>query len=289
MISPHSNYYEHSMSSMVKPKNKQNRKIDSKIINNILLENNSANEVTENTEHKPPSYYNVNEQSNTYTNVSSLVASYILDPLSVIIKLAILSKKAVGCKLCILNHVLHIQEPGVFQPLVRFIYKNSKEDLSYLYNPIEIACNYFIRENPPSNIKSMIILFEMAQNGLLQLIEQYREHNTIIHNLYMYRNIIMNYIGEHYNPTLFIVDGITESYKKEYVDKLNSKWTEVKIKMVMDMLFFIDQDENMKKNIKCLEEFMINIDKDTVDYFNEVAAAVAAVKEETSNVSKIAN
>jgi hypothetical protein len=50
----------------------------------------------------------------------------ILDPLSVIIKLAILSNKPVGTKLLIQNNVIYFQEPGPFQSLCRVIYKSNK-------------------------------------------------------------------------------------------------------------------------------------------------------------------
>ena len=49
---------------------------------------------------------------------------YILDPLSVIVKLAILRNKPVGTKLRITDNVFYIQEPGPFQALCR-IYFNS--------------------------------------------------------------------------------------------------------------------------------------------------------------------
>ena len=53
---------------------------------------------------------------------------YILDPLSVIIKLAIISHKPVGTKISICNNLVGIQENGIFQPIVRFMLQNTKED-----------------------------------------------------------------------------------------------------------------------------------------------------------------
>ena len=59
---------------------------------------------------------------------------YILDPLSVIIKLAILSKKVVGTKICITTNIIYLQDPGPFQAFCRFIFSSNKTDLQYLYN-----------------------------------------------------------------------------------------------------------------------------------------------------------
>ena len=54
------------------------------------------------------------------------IHKYILDPLSVIIKLAILSKKRIGTKISVYNNIVYIQEIGVFQALVRYVFKNNK-------------------------------------------------------------------------------------------------------------------------------------------------------------------
>lgn len=213
-----------------------------------------------------PHFYKIEDQSSVYRDAAE-VPKYILDPFSVIVKLAILSKKNIACKLCIMNNVLYIQEPGLFQPLVRYLFQNTKEELSYLYNPIEIACSYFINQNTQydENIEK---LFVMAQKGLNQLMDHYKDHNMIVHMLYMYYNIIMNYLGDYYNDTLFIKDSITSLYQKDFIQELNEKWTDEKIKMVLDMLEFIDRDENTKKSVKCLEEFMVEVDKETIEFFS---------------------
>ena len=71
---------------------------------------------------------------------------YILEPLSVIIKLAIISNKPIGTKLRMYNNIIYFQEPGPFQALCRYFLKSNKTDIQYLYNPIEIACkNYLLK------------------------------------------------------------------------------------------------------------------------------------------------
>ena len=78
---------------------------------------------------------------------------FILDPLSVIIKLAILSNKQVGTKICISRNIIYFQEPGIFQGFCRYLLKTNKTDLQYMYNPIELACQHYlskssIQQNP---------------------------------------------------------------------------------------------------------------------------------------------
>lgn len=69
---------------------------------------------------------------------------FILDPLTVIIKLAILSNKPVGTKICIQNNILYFQEPGPFQAFCRYFYKTNRTDIQYMYNPIQLACQHFL-------------------------------------------------------------------------------------------------------------------------------------------------
>ena len=73
---------------------------------------------------------------------------FILDPLSIIIKLAIIGNKPVGTKILIQNNVIYLQEPGPFQALCRYMFNTNKTDLQYMYNPIQIACQTFLtKEN----------------------------------------------------------------------------------------------------------------------------------------------
>lgn len=190
------------------------------------------------------------------------IHKYILDPLSTIVKLCILSKKEIGCKISVYNNTVSLQEAGIFQSLVRYVLSSNKVDIQYLYNPIELACSYFltkknIEKNP--NIKN---LFENAQRGLSILIETYKNYTIITHTLYLYKNIISNYLGNNYNDKLFIRDNISNIYNKELIDKLNALWMDDRIKMVLNMIDFIDKDRGSDKSVKCLEEFMVIIDKE---------------------------
>ena len=58
---------------------------------------------------------NTNVNTNVNTNINeNNNKKYILDPLSVIIKLVILSKKDIGTKISVSNNVIYIQEVGIF-------------------------------------------------------------------------------------------------------------------------------------------------------------------------------
>ena len=77
-------------------------------------------------------------------NTQINLRTFILDPLSVIIKLAVIGNKPVGTKILISKNIIYFQEPGPFQALCRMFFKTNKTDLQYMYNPIELACKQFL-------------------------------------------------------------------------------------------------------------------------------------------------
>ena len=194
-------------------------------------------------------------------DTNSNLHQVILDPLSVIIKLAIISNKPIGTKLRINNNIILLQEPGPFQALCRYFFKNNKTDIQYLYNPIEIACKKYltktvIQENP--KIKD---LFSCAQNGILKLIDTYKTCSVMRICLNYYLSLISNHLEEKNNDSLFKKDDMTHFYTNEVLDKLSKIWSQDKIKIVLNLTTFLVKDTNAETNVKSLETIIDNIDK----------------------------
>lgn len=203
----------------------------------------------------------MNHISSISDDNTSNIHLFILDPLSVIIKLAIISNKPIGTKIRIDNNMIYLQEPGPFQGVCRYFLKSNKTDIQYLYNPIEIACkNYLtkpvIQQNP--KIKD---LFKCAQNGILKLIETYKTCSVMRICLNYYLSLIANYLDEKYNDTLFRKDGMTPFYTQEILEKLSKIWTQEKIKIVLNLTTFLSSDESAETNVKSLETIIDGIDK----------------------------
>lgn len=189
------------------------------------------------------------------------INQYILDPLSVIIQLSILANKPIGTKICIYKNAIHIQEIGIFQSTVRIAFNNSKFDIQYLYNPIEIACKTYLTKSFQNNLSNIKLLFQNANKGIKKLIETYNECEILKHSLYLYQNIIENYLNENFNDRLFKLDNISEIYTEEILKKCNDIWINQdnnKIKLVLNFINFFENEENVK-NVKCLQEFMYSI------------------------------
>jgi hypothetical protein len=198
------------------------------------------------------------------------IKTFILDPLSVIIKLAILSNKPIGTKLLIQNNIIYFQEPGPFQSIVRLIYKSNKTDLQFIYNSINIACLHFLSKSFVEKTPRMKNLFLCAQAGIKKLIETYKSCSIITITLNYYYTLLTNHINQTYNETLFVKDNLTCYYTEKIIEKFNKQWTEEKIKVVLDLISFLTKNENPLNNVKSLETIMEDIDKNSQTIISDI-------------------
>jgi hypothetical protein len=212
---------------------------------------------------------------NTMTSISDdntkiNVKLYLLDPLTVIIKLAILSNKPVGTKLLIQNNVIYFQEPGPFQSICRMIYKTNKTDLQYLFNPLNIACLHFLSKTFSTKTPRIKKLFVCAQNGLKKLIETYKSCSIITLTLNYYYALLTNHIQEVYNENMFVKDSFTCYYTQSACDSLNNQWSDAKIKVVLDLITFLLDNDDPANNVKSLETIINGIDENTKLVISEI-------------------
>jgi hypothetical protein len=198
-------------------------------------------------------------ENNTKINIKL----FLLDPLSVIIKLAILGNKPIGTKILIQNNVIYFQEPGIFQSITRMFYKSNKTDLQYMLNPIQLACATFLSKESVQKTPRLKTLFVCAQNGLKNLIETYKSCSIISLCLNYYYAIITNHVEQKYNESIFYKDGMSCFYTTELTNILNEQWTQEKIKVILDLIAFLTNDTMASNNVKSLETIMENNDINT--------------------------
>lgn len=202
-------------------------------------------------------------------NFNINVKTVILDPLSVIVKLAILSNKPIGTKLLIQNNVIYFQEPGPFQSIARMVYKSNKTDLQYIFNPINIACSFFLSKQFSDKTPRIKNLFLCAQNGLKKLMETYKACSIITITLNYYYSLLTNHINQTYNETMFVKDNLTCYYTQTVNESFNKQWTDEKIKVILDIIAFLLKIDN-PNNVKSLETIMDDIDNNTQCIINNI-------------------
>lgn len=197
---------------------------------------------------------------------------YIFDPLSVIIKLAILSNKPIGTKIYIKKNIIYLQEPGPFQAICRYIFKSDKTDIQYLYNPIQISIENYLTKVSLQNNPKMKELFLCAQNGLMKLMDTYRASSILCLCLHYYYTLISNRFlflkDEKYNENLFRKDNMTPLYTADRITNTSKIWTNDKIKLILNLTSYLSTDTDAAIDVKSLETIMDNVDNTVQTIFN---------------------
>jgi hypothetical protein len=159
------------------------------------------------------------------------------------------------------------------QTIYRIYYKSNKTDLQYLYNPIHIACQYYLSPEFIKKNSRIVYLFECAQIGIEKLSETYN-HCSIINLCFnYYYTIIKNYLDKDKlndsKENLFQKDRMTSLYSTELINILNDSWSDEKIKIILDLICFLNKDNMANENVKSLENIIENIDKENYNIVNK--------------------
>lgn len=137
-------------------------------------------------------YINTNLIKNAYTYICDSVGAqkidsiHLLEPLSVIIKLAIISFNKDKTKIAINNNKMFIQKPSAWQGIIRYVYGNNREEISHLLKPIIRSMELY----PPNNDKLRYI-YNRAIMGLKKIKTGYDElPSTVCHSIDLYISIL---------------------------------------------------------------------------------------------------
>jgi hypothetical protein len=137
----------------------------------------------------------------TLTIINSLVPTkkkerfeIILEPLQAMLQLAFLAFCPIGTKLNITNNILYIQIPNWQQSIVRTYYKDSKDDLFYLFNVIGRYKSFYsrIKEVDDEEKKLYQLILDLAKRGIdnLLLTYQHADKISLLHTLRMYKTMM---------------------------------------------------------------------------------------------------
>ena len=179
----------------------------------------------------------------------------ILEPLQVLTQLAILSFLPVGTKINITNNILYLQQPTMFQGVLRWYQKDNKDDLFYLFHAIRRYYKWY--KNRDDEVFSKIL--ELAIKGIDKLIETYNKIGitTITHTLSLYKNIL-----EQESDELF-KDGTQNSISVDDVFKNITDLYNRKLLVVLYSIFQIMEEEENEKNLQCYVVGLNNLLKPT--------------------------
>ena len=191
----------------------------------------------------------------------------ILEPMSVILTLVLVSFKSEGTKISIINNHIYIQESNIMQPINRWYYGHNREEIHYLFKPIFRSLETF----KPYENKNLQVIFKKAIDGLNILKKSYNnESSTICYTLDLYIKLIdqnlqdgtimnMNYFNN--NPELSV------STQNKFKNLFKSVWEDSEISLVIDIISVNEKSTiNFIKTIEnILTEKQKIIDKILID------------------------
>lgn len=202
--------------------------------------------------------------------------SQILEPLSTIVRLGIISFKEVGTKIAINNNKLYIQTPAITQGVVRWTYGNNREEVHYLLKPITRALNLY---NPEVNSEFRII-YECCVKGLRLLKKSYNNNSsTLCHALDLYITLIENILigksitnSKEYPNSVEYTDtddskvpgtlNISQNTKINLENVFKNIWKEEEITLIANMFVLaLETDPGKKSYIQAIESILETKDK----------------------------
>lgn len=155
---------------------------------------------------------------NWYDVSLSSSKSDFIDPFSVVVVLALLKYKPLGTKLHIGKSMIKLDEAKLGQSLIRTIYRNRKEDLKRIYQPLIYACKYFLAPDHTSlpdpssvnqgasHVEDLRRVFALSVVGLRNLKQTYKGYDDITNMLNIYINIIDRSVSEYDSIMCFLED-----------------------------------------------------------------------------------
>ena len=148
----------------------------------------------------------------------------ILDPLSFIIRLSVLSFKPNGTKISVYENRISYNEPCVLQGPLRWSYGDKRGDLHNLYNPIKKSLIWYDKSD-----EKIAGIVTYAITGINNLKKSYDPNSIITHSLDHYIDILNKDNSEQ-------KEEIKDNYNVLY-QNLKTLWTDREILIIYNLLF----------------------------------------------------
>ncbi len=197
----------------------------------------------------------------------------ILDPLSCIIRLGLLTFKEKCTKISIANNKIYFQAPNILQGPVRWTFGDCRNDLHNLCNPIEKAILWY----DPIENKCIENIFKLAIKGLTKLKHSYVMKNTKVGDSNLVCHSISHYITLLQNR-LNNVETITIEYDEYDNNYLKSLWKDEEL-TIIDNLFILANDKKKKGqeytySINAIEAILEDKDESVKKIVNKISTSI---------------
>ena len=210
--------------------------------------------------------------SNVLTkNINDKNKSQVLDPLSSLIRLALLNYKPIGTKLSFYNNTINFQEPDFLQSAKRWSSGDNRNQIHNLYNPIFKIHQWYDIKQP-----QFVFVLKKAKSGLQNLIQCYtKDSSTISHSINYYIETIDNILNDN------IKKDDLENTTDIYSIKLKDLWSDREIQIIYLLLQDVDEKKNNQGKfnnidslIQAIESILIGKDKFVYDIVNKLSTSL---------------
>lgn len=200
--------------------------------------------------------YSINGSKALFQNATSDPNKQILDPLSSIIRLALLNFKEKGSKISISNNRIYFQSPSLLQGPTRWAYGDNRNDLHNLCTPIEKAVVWY----DPCHNNDIKQIFEYAVKGLQNLKMAYirdknGDSNLVCHSIVHYIGII----------NVRLQNGSIPITENDNMDKLKYLWNKNEITVINNLFSIatekLEKHEDYQYAINAIDAILDGKDK----------------------------
>jgi len=173
-------------------------------------------------------------------------ADMILEPMQVMIQLALLAHYPIGAKLRVANNTLYIQGPTSFQGLTRWWASDNKDDLYYLFHAIRRYYKWYADQEDELDDEDQLggvyaYIMSCAIKGIDRLIETYSGSDklSIRHTLSLYKNVL-----DLETPAIFKDDAADQVTMDNVFQGIRELYTEHILSLVYSSLLMLEEEEN---------------------------------------------
>jgi hypothetical protein len=195
----------------------------------------------------------------------------ILEPLQVMVQLALLSFCPIGTKITINNNILSLQPPTIAQPINRWFNYDKKDDIYHLFQVIKRFIKWYDNTNHIINNMFYNILVEQSKKGLDNLIKTYQncEMLTIIPVLNMYKDLLNTCDVNKVHPEEK-TDIIEISEINKNIDQIFFNISTIYTKEIIDVIFHILQLLKKETNLSIVENYIDGLNMILLNINNKI-------------------
>lgn len=227
----------------------------------------------------------------------------ILDPLSCLCKLGMLTYYNKGTKISIINNMIYIQELDKIQWLKRTYNRDGKDDISILYNPIIKSIEWYILNNElcdndlnddsdnvdlddeknndlankKNNERYIKNIISHAIIGLDRLQETYGDGNVILAIKFLKNNLKMSLTNDFSMEKFIQFNEIGPENNGINYAKIRKIWKIDKIRLVSNQFDLLDKNVSDNSDIECLLKSLKSQLMDTDLKFQEIVKSINSV------------